>query len=485
MLENNILDKCEVFMEKVPKQLYKIMILIFISIFALTTFVSNYESCSILVYAFILSILIIKLSRKNQNRLDSVSSTKLLIIISIICFAVKFLWIYTMRMQPWVDYATFYYSAVELSNSWVYNSKYIALFPHILGYSSFLSCFFKIFGESVFLATLLNVLLTVISGIFIFKIIENMICKTSATCAYVLWIICPSQTIYNCLVLSDPLYTTLILFFVYFVTNISKKEKLLNWIKMLFYGGIAAIILQGINVNRPIAAVLIIALFIWVFILRFKELKKKDYLKKWLSFFGVLIVIYLSLGYLWNLYFVSRIGEAPASIPGYNIYVGFNESSKGAWNKADNDLLYSYSEQEGATADWAQKQMFEEAKKRITSGSINFSVLLKNKLSVFLGKDSACVDYCKPVIKEPQYMNMICNTFYYCIIFMGVLGALKMMKISHKLSAFILPLYVIGITCAQMLVEVAPRYHYSVLPFLIMISQFYLFRRKENIILDD
>ena len=212
-----------------------------------------------------------------------------------------------MRMEPKVDYATFYYSAVGLSKSWLYPNRYIALFPHIFGYSTFLSLFFKFLGESVFLATLLNVILSVVSGILIYKIVRNIISVTAAVCAYVLWIICPSQTIYNSLVLSDPLYTTFVLAFVYFVVVIAKKEKSLNWIQMLFYGVVSAIILQCINVSRPIAMVLIIAMFIWIFVLRFKELFQRDFLVKWLSFFAVMLAVYLSLGGLWNIYFTSRI----------------------------------------------------------------------------------------------------------------------------------------------------------------------------------
>lgn len=478
---NNLLKSkgyCKKLTDKIPKQLYNIMLIIFIGIFALTTFISNYNSASILVYAILAAFVVVKFSKKYKDFFDTASDVKLLIVLSLLCFLLKLLWVYFMRMEPKVDYATFYNTAVNLSESWLYSDRYIALFPHILGYSTFLSLFFKILGESVFLATILNVLLSVISGILIYKIIKNLISTTAAVCAYTLWIICPSQTIYNSLVLSDPLYTSFILAFVYFVTVIAKKEESLTWFKMLFYGALAAVILQCINVNRPIAMVLIIAMLIWIFVLRFKELFKKAFLVKWLSFFAVMLVVYFSLGGLWNMYFTSRIGEAPASVPGYNIHVGFNAKSGGAWNEEDMELLLSYSGQEGATADWAQKQMFNEAKKRITSDEIDFTKLFKDKLSFFLGKDSVCVGYCSDVIGEKEYMSMICDAFYYCILLLSLCSAYKMLKTSHRSSVFILPLYVIGITCAQMLVEVAPRYHYSVVPFLIMISQFYLFNSK-------
>ncbi len=471
---------CGKMKEHVPIQLYKLMIVFFASILALTIFISNYNTASILVYAILASFGVVIFSKKYNSYFDTTSDIKLLIVLSVSCFLLKFLWIYCMRMEPKADYSTFYYSAVDLSKSWLCPNRYIALFPHILGYSTFLSLFFAFLGESVFLATLLNVILSVVSGILIYNIVRNMISVTAAVCAYVLWIICPSQTIYNSLVLSDPLYTTFILAFVYLVVVIAKKEKSLKWNQMLFYGVVAAIILQCINVNRPIAMVLILAIFIWVFVLRFKELFQRDFLVKWLSFFAAMLVVYFSLGGLWNLYFTSRIGEAPASEPGYNIYVGFNVNSSGRWNQEDSELLFSYSNQEGATAEWAQNQMLNEAKKRITSGEIDFTNLFKNKLSGFLGKDSVCVSYCSDIIQENEYMSMICDTFYYCMILLSLCGAYKMLKTSHRTSAFILPLYVIGITCAQMLVEVAPRYHYSVIPFLIMIPQFYLFKKRNG-----
>ena len=39
----------------------------------------------------------------------------------------------------------------------------------------------------------------------------------------------------------------------------------------------------------------------------------------------------------------------------------------------------------------------------------------------------------------------------------------------------LLPLYVLGLTCAQMLVEVAGRYHYSLIPVLLLLGQAALF----------
>lgn len=45
-----------------------------------------------------------------------------------------------------------------------------------------------------------------------------------------------------------------------------------------------------------------------------------------------------------------------------------------------------------------------------------------------------------------------------------------MWKREQNYLTLLAPLYVIGLTCAQMLVEVAGRYHYSILPMLLMIG---------------
>jgi len=466
--------------DRIPGVLYKLMIGIFALILIAAAILGNYKEPLLLLCAAVPVIAFLLFFRKFPKIFDRYSDLRLLIILSVLCFAVKFLWIFFMRMVPQVDYEMFYLTAVRLSRAWlnpeVNPDNYIALFPHIFGYSVFLSYFYEIFGVSVFLPTVLNVILTVVSGILIYKISRSMISTTAAVCAYVLWIICPSQTIYNSLVLSEPLYTALILAFAYMIVIIAKKETSLNWLKMTLYGAMAAVILHGINVTRPIAMILIIAMIIWVFILRFKEVLNKEYILKWLAFFAVMLTLYSAFSGLWDLYFTARIGEAPASTPGYNIHVGFNESSGGAWNAEDSGLLSWYNSQEGATADSAQKKMLEEAKKRITSGTIDFPRLFARKLNIFLGEDSVCVYYCQDIIPHQKFMRNICDLFYYFILLLSIWGSYKMSKTSPRSAVFFLPLYVIGLTCAQMLVEVAPRYHYSIIPFLIMILQFGLFR---------
>lgn len=144
--------------------------------------------------------------RKCSSYLEKLNEKKCFFVLVIICLVVKLTWVLMYRIEPLVDYATFYYTAEALREEFVINNRYIVLFPNIFGYASFLSIFLKIFGASHMVAPIVNVVLTTISMGLIY-VISRKICgvKTAIT-ASILWIVLPSQTIYNMFAISEPQY---------------------------------------------------------------------------------------------------------------------------------------------------------------------------------------------------------------------------------------------------------------------------------------
>jgi len=471
-------------LDSVSKFLNGIMILIFVSLITLGLFLGSTQSTdhlSALVYGILFFGAFFLLKPYIIGFAEKFGEVKCLVSLSVICFTVKLIWVLFIRVVPVSDYGVFFNYAQDLANDWDANNRYVALFPHIFGYSSFLSIFFKLLIPKFYIATGLNVVLSVISGILIFAIAKRLIDLRAAVTAYLFWILCPSQTMYNSLILSDLLYTTFILLFVYIVTEINAKDYKSGKktiIKMALAGLFSGLLLRAINACRPIAAIFVIALFIWIFVLCTKHLKSKSFRNTWIPFICTLCAVYFLTGPLWNAYMTARIGEQPASVPGYNIYVGFNTKAKGMWNAEDRDLLTYYSEQEGATAQWAQEQMFEEAKDRIFSGDINFTKLFREKIKIFLGADNACVWYMNTYLEDTKSLAILCNAFYYMLLLQCVIGIAGVFNKYNKSTVSILILYVLGLTIAQMLVEVAPRYHYSILPFIILLGQTVLYGEK-------
>lgn len=212
-------------------------------------------------------------------------------------------------------------------------------------------------------------------------------------------------------------------------------------------------------------------MFLWVLLLNTGCLMERDWRRLWLPFLAVLVAAYLLTGPLWNGHIARRIGEEPSTTPGYSVLVGFNGASGGRWNQEDSDRLYTYSDQPGATAQWAQEQALNDALARITSGRIDFPALLQDKLHTFLGADDACVGYSAAALGHIRRYFFLCNGFYYACLLLALAGAVRLWRQKTGTIALMAPLYVLGLTSAQMLVEVAGRYHYSLLPMLMLMAQ--------------
>ena len=363
------------------------------------------------------------------KRLEHLGPLRLWLLLTILCVAIKVFWIWRVRVPLAGDYSVFWGYANALSErTTVYGGRYMALFPHIFGYTDFLSWFIRLSGPQPMLAPVLNVLLTVCSGSFLYHLCLRWFHLPAATLAYLLWTLCPSQTIYNSLVLSEPLYTALILGVLSLLTETERSAALKGyplWMGRRWWG---------------------------------------------LCMAGVLGA-YVLLGPVWNARLSVRIGEEPSHTPGYSLLVGFNPDSGGRWNQEDSDRLYGYSDQPGATAQWTQEQLLADAEARILSGEIDFSKLLKQKLRTFLGSDDACVGYSASVLRHTEFFSLLCNGFYYAAFLLATGGAVQVWRSRERGLLLLAPLYILGLTLAQMLVEVAGRYHYSMIPMLLLLGQ--------------
>lgn len=430
------------------------------------------------VFAFFFSVLLTLLLLWFIPRIADIAATvgtnKILIFLLLICFLVKFAWILMVQVPISGDYAVFWGYANSFAESkTIDGGRYMALFPHIFGYAQFLSVFIRFWGNSELLPPILNVLLTVFTGYLIFCLCNHWLNVQAAISAFILWIACPSQTIYNSLVLSEPLYTMYILLFFYIITRLSidSKHSISQIILVLSVGVICGILLRFIQGTRPIALILIIALIIWRIILATHTKGKRFQFLLWITLIVIMLVAYIIAGFYWNRWISSRIGEDPSTTPGYSVLVGFNKDSLGRWNQADSDRLYKYSDQQGSTAKWVQEQMFSDAIERISTENINYPYLFAQKLKIFMGSDDSCVSYSAAVLRHTSLFSLSCNGFYYSILILAIIGAIKLCKSTNGTTYMLVPLYVLGLVLAQMLVEVAGRYHYSIIPMLILICQ--------------
>ena len=466
-------------MEKVSRWLSAAMLIIFILLFGLGLLLGvcrpdhlSYPA------AFVGGILFLGLFVLWQRRGEvpslwqKLGERRSLALLLALCFLLNLTWVLSFRLEPTVDFATFWSTARALAGEDVAMLKeYVALFPHILGYSAFLSLFLRLFGSGPLVAPVVNVCLTTLSGFFLFRLTRRWRGLDAAAFVLLIWALFPSKLLYNAMVLSEPWYTCLLLAFLCLVSETETRP--CSPAAAAGLGAVAGLLLRLVNAARPIAAVPILALLIWLLLLR-KE-RGKETRRRWLGFLALLLAVYLVTGPLWTGFARRVLGEEPAPVPGYSFYVGMNMDSMGSYSEEDMALLSHYRyDFPDSSAVQAQNQMLEEARARLHDPDTRLVPLFFVKLRTFLGNDEGGAYYSLAGLSGSSYslLALYSNVWYYALALLALWGALRLLRRGERRCALLAPLYVIGLTLAQLLVEVAARYHYSIIPMLLLLAGF-------------
>ena len=392
-----------------------------------------------------------------------------------LCFAANLAWVLAVRIEPFSDYQEYWDVAralakgTEIPDAW-----YVAMYPHILGTATILSALVRLFGESVLAVTVFNVVLTTLSCGLVWLLGKELISERAAFFAALLWAVTPCKLMLGSLVFSEPIYTFLILLFFWLFLRLETRMHIGPDGKKPAAAvcGIAALglLLEAINLVRPIALIPVIAAALWLVFLRGDQAKNARLWAFWLAAFLAMTAIFFESGALWDRHVEKVLGQEIASVPWYNVYVGFNEDTGGRYADADMDLLTAYLK-EGKTANEAQESMIPHVKARLASG-IDFPRLFAAKLFSFLGSDQLG-GYTYRFTRSERFVKIcmgVCNVFYYGVFLAALAGVLRLFRSRSLGAGLLLPLYFLGLTLAHMLVEVADRYHYSLIPILIIFA---------------
>ena len=467
--------------------LFLLLLLLLLALFLETIGNLKHKSYSIaFLFSCLLFVLInkqkiffrIKTFRTINKSINQIAPARLCFILSAFCLFINGLFAFYFHPVQAADYRTYFQVAKDIASGIHPGMKdYVAMFPHILGYSSILSVFFRLFGQQLSVAVGLNVVLTVLSGIILFFLTLEMVDPFSATMIYILWIFCPSKLFYNTMSLSEPTYTFLFLLFFWLVNRFKVSCALRHWQAIaIFYAGLSGIILAVVQATRPIGIIPIISLGLWLLFLSNRDIDW-NHVKVWSVFFFILLSSFYTGNTIWRNYATKQLEQPPPSIPGYSIYVGFNLETNGSYSDADMDLLQSrYFGEYDRNAEATQRSMFEDAKVRIIKAMPRLPHLILSKLLTLLGHDEGGVYYAKESLSSKQYTFgcIISNIWYYYTCILAIEGVVQIQKQQESGLIFVLIIFAIGLIFAQLLVEVAARYHYVLIIVLLLIGGYSL-----------
>lgn len=125
------------------------------------------------------------------------------------------------------------------------------------------------------------------------------------------------------------------------------------------------------------------------------------------------------------------------------------------------------------------QEQFQELSKQRAAQIQDWPGFLLRKLGTLIGTDSGCVEYSLESLEHPSLFSAACTGFYWACILVAVINCALLLRRAESSILMLLPIYAIGLVLAQMLVEVAGRYHYSLIPAILIMAA-YMGGKKET-----
>lgn len=419
-----------------------------------------------------------------------------------------------MPLEPESDYETYYRIARELVDDTLLtpegdlDRRYVAMYPHTIGFPMLiLQPAFLMFGQSVKVALYANLLCSMISVILCTHIGKRLAGRLGAVLAMLLMSLWPSHVLYANMVATEQSFTMFILMAADMMIGVLPRGKgslydhSPNRVMALLI--LIGIVLAVAGAVRPMA-LLLLAAFSVVLLMQGHDpagevpLEGGRYAlsKGW--FCVVLVAVpYLLAGQVISRAISDAILEEPASgitASGYNLMVGVNVKAEGRWNEEDSNFFGDKYDTLG-NANEAHSACMQVAIQRITGEPENVLNLLIFKFRDLWQTDDFGIDWnlqwadhqgtLTPELKASlEALRPVGRLLYMAVLVCTLLCALNAWRDERApqpmLTVFVL--FYLGTALSHMLLETQVRYHYNMLPFLMLTAVMGLISWRERLL---
>ncbi len=416
-----------------------------------------------------------------------------------VSFALRVWVVKAMPMTPQSDYKTYYEIAQMLNRGTLLEEgkgycDYVAIFPHVLGYSAVLAALFRIFGESVFVGQMFNITLAVATCLICWHITRMLTGRIAAIIALAMIAFWPSMILYNNFLAAEYLFSFLLFLCVWLMVILVTRftpDSPEQW-KGIVLHALLGILLACTSAIRPMALLLLISICICLAPSRMDgpilprndiPVSNRFMQRGWVRALVVLLCYLVVSAFITKCvaFTVDRDLASGSASMGYNLLVGLNEEAYGGWNPDDAAYLYDVLDSTGS-AEQAQIACRDLAFQRLGGGFRMLSNLFMRKYTVLWGNDDygiswniILLDEMGTLTKELESMlyslQDFNNIWYLVVVFFAGLGGIYLIKGRGSWS-YLLVLLFCGTVAMHLLVENQNRYHFHCLyVFAILAAQ--------------
>ncbi|MBA4687320.1 MAG: glycosyltransferase family 39 protein [Candidatus Galacturonibacter soehngenii] len=449
----------------------------------------------------IVTSFVAKLSLKKRIKInpkyDIYVEIGFVVFVLIAATVVRILVIANFPMKPESDYKTYFEIAVLLKDGAIQKDgkgycDYIAMFPHVMGYSYILKTLFKVVGTSVLAGQYLNVFFSVMTVFFTYRIGRKLGGRTAGIIGLVLSAFWPSQVLYITMLSAEYSFTFFLFLsiwiFLSLVIDYDKKTKKAG--KGIIMHMLLGVLIALAAAIRPMALILLIAIVLTIVPQKMKlptvhkntiPLTLRMLEKGWIRCILIIIPYFiLSNVITTNIELtVNKTLPSASTSFGYNLLVGLNTESIGGWNDEDASLLYASMEQTGS-ATKAHIACRDLALQRLTSNPKGIFNLFIHKYELLWGNDDygatwniAFLDEQGNLTKDRSELLYTLrdanNILYMIVIFLALISLIYLWKTKGNF-AYVLVLVYLGTVVMHLFVESQNRYHYFILQIFMILA---------------
>ena len=448
-----------------------------------------------------------------QKRVSIALEAGFVIIVLAAAAVVRLLIVKNIPMAPASDYKTFYEVAELLKKGTLQQDgegycNYIAMFPHVMGYSFLLKLIFTWFGTSVFAGQCANIVLSTATVFLVYRIARKLGGRPAGILAILLGAFWPSQILYITTLSSEYAFTFFlylaILLFVHLVQDYhgGTEKPVIPILLHILLGGIIAVTAA----IRPMALILLIAIVLCLLPQKMKlpNIPRND-MSLWLRLLEkgwmrcVLIIIpYMIVSNIITTDIEMTINQSVPSASvsfGYNLLVGLNLNSYGGWNEEDSKFLYDNLDSTGSAIQ-AQIASRDLAFVRLQEDPKALLNLFIKKYEVLWGNDDYGATWNLILLQDQEHLTTPISNFLYTVrdynnvlyistVFFSIIALIYLWKKKGS-YAYLLTLLYLGTVAMHLLVENQNRYHFHALQIFVILAAVgvgYIFEDEEEYVL--
>ncbi|MEN8906973.1 MAG: glycosyltransferase family 39 protein, partial [Clostridiales bacterium] len=415
-----------------------------------------------LLFIFVIYIILFLIEKIENEKV-------FLIILIIVSFFLKFVWIVLIKTEPVSDFKLLLEAANSINlgnNEFIKNSSYFNSWSYQLGFVSYQAVLIYIFGFDIFILKFFNMIFATMTCIIIYLICKKNFNKKVGQSASILYAIYPAG-IYMCSVLTNQILATFLFYFALYCS--------LFYYKKFAFLPIGVFIALA-NIIRPEGIIIILAVIIFIFFSKYDNSIFQNTLRNYflkLRIIMLIIVVFFVVTKIFDFFIMySDVSEYPLknNEPLYKFVVGLNNNTTGHYSVNDTNHIFSIENKS-----LRKKELFNIIYLRL-SNKHNLFNLFKDKFIIMWSDFDSSILFLDDNIfltLKTKTILSISEKLFYTIVVLFSLISLAFFHTKNKTyyqSYQVFLLLIIGFIFVYELIEIQTRYRFVVIPSFFILS---------------